>query len=110
MQGGFRHQIFKPGKVDHFRDLARALEHHLSRAHGRYTVNKQVLSGRDVGSLGAALAEASGGSNERIVIISADANAAHQSVINVMDAARRVGLQHLSFATQAGRTGAGDSN
>jgi biopolymer transport protein ExbD len=69
---------------------------------GRYTVNKQAVSGRDVAAIGAALAEASGGSNERIVIISADANAAHQSVINVMDAARRVGLNQLTFATQAG--------
>jgi biopolymer transport protein ExbD len=72
---------------------------------GRYTVNRQAVNGRDVGAIGAALAEASGGSNERIVIISADANAAHQSVVNVMDAARRVGLNQLTFATQAATTG-----
>ena len=38
-----------------------------------------------------------------VVIVSADALASHQSVINVMDAARRVGLNQLTFATQAGR-------
>ena len=38
-----------------------------------------------------------------MIIISADANAAHQSVVNVMDAARRAGLPRLTFATQASR-------
>jgi biopolymer transport protein ExbD len=35
-----------------------------------------------------------------MVIISADAAATHQSVINVMDAARRAGLVQITFATQ----------
>jgi biopolymer transport protein ExbD len=35
-----------------------------------------------------------------VVIISADALAAHQSVVNVLDAARRAGLSRLTFATQ----------
>ncbi len=35
-----------------------------------------------------------------MVIISADATSAHQSVVNVMDAARRAGLPRLTFATQ----------
>jgi biopolymer transport protein ExbD len=38
-----------------------------------------------------------------VVIISADATAAHQSVVTVMDAARRAGLAKLTFATQAGQ-------
>jgi biopolymer transport protein ExbD len=76
-------------------------------ADGRYTVAGQAVAGRDVAALGAALALAAEGQRERLVIVSADASAAHQSVINVMDAARRVGLTQLSFATQAGR-GAGN--
>ena len=36
----------------------------------------------------------------RVVVLTADASATHQSVINVMDAARRVGLSQLTFATQ----------
>ena len=36
-----------------------------------------------------------------ILIVSADATAAHQSVINVMDAARRAGIAKLTFATQS---------
>jgi biopolymer transport protein ExbD len=76
---------------------------------GRYTINRQALPGRDLAALTTALAGAAGGQLDRVVIISADASAAHQSVINVMDAARRVGLQQLTFATQAGRSGAAES-
>ena len=68
---------------------------------GRYTVAGQAVAGRDVASLGAALAVAAEGNRERIVIVSADATAAHQSVINVLDAARRAGLARLTFATQS---------
>ena len=37
---------------------------------------------------------------DSVVIISADATATHQSVITVMEAARRVGLSQITFATQ----------
>lgn len=73
---------------------------------GRYTVGREPVAGRDVASIAAALAAAASGDLQRVIIISADAGAAHQSVINVMDAARRVGLQQLTFATQTGRNGA----
>ena len=36
-----------------------------------------------------------------MVIISADASATHQSVITVMEAARRAGLTQITFATQS---------
>jgi biopolymer transport protein ExbD len=41
-----------------------------------------------------------GSGKEPIVIINADAKAAHQSVIDVMQAAQQAGLSHISFATQ----------
>jgi len=69
-------------------------------ADGRYTVNRKPVEGRSVELLSAELAAAAGGSNEMVVIVSADATAAHQSVINVMDAARRANLPRLTFATQ----------
>ena len=69
-------------------------------ADGRYTVNRTPVDGRSVELLAAELANAAGGSSEMVVIVSADATAAHQSVINVMDAARRANLPHLTFATQ----------
>lgn len=72
----------------------------LIAADGRYMVNQHTLPGRSVEQLSASLAQASGGKKETVVIINADAQASHQSVINVMDAARRVGLAKLTFATQ----------
>jgi len=68
---------------------------------GRYAVNKKPVDGRSVEALTADLTAAAGGSSEMILIVSADANAAHQSVINVMDAARRAGIAKLTFATQS---------
>jgi biopolymer transport protein ExbD len=73
---------------------------------GRYTVNGVAVSGRDLPSLTAALVAAAEGQSERVVIVSADAAAAHQSVITVLDAARRANLPQLTFATQASRDGA----
>jgi biopolymer transport protein ExbD len=69
-------------------------------ADGRYAVNRLDVPGRTVESLAAALSAASKDQKEPVVIVSADATAAHQSVINVLDAARRAGLPRLTFAAQ----------
>jgi biopolymer transport protein ExbD len=70
---------------------------------GRYAINRKTLEGRSVELVAAELAVAAAGSQDITVIISADATAAHQSVVTVMDAARRAGLGRLTFATQAGQ-------
>jgi biopolymer transport protein ExbD len=70
-------------------------------ADGRYSINKTVLPDRSVETVTAALAAAAGGAKDNVVIISADASAAHQSVITVMEAARRAGLMQITFATQS---------
>ena len=67
---------------------------------GRYVINRKAVDGRSVELLASELTAAAGGNSEMVVIISADAAASHQSVINVMDAARRAGLAKLTFATQ----------
>ena len=69
-------------------------------ADGRYAVNRKPVEGRSVELLAAALTQAAAGAADVPVIISADATAAHQSVINVMEAARRANLPKLTFATQ----------
>jgi biopolymer transport protein ExbD len=69
-------------------------------ADGRYVVNRQPVEGRSVELIGAALRQAAGGRSDASLIISADAAAAHQAVINVMDAARREGLSRVTFAAQ----------
>lgn len=74
-------------------------------ADGRYAINREAIDGRSVELLAAELRRAAGGRDDAVVIISADATAAHQSVINVLDAARRAGLPRLTFATQT--TGSG---
>ena len=72
---------------------------------GRYAVNRKAVEGRSVELLTTELAAAAAGRPDAVVIISADALAAHQSVVNVLDAARRAGLTRLTFAAQ-GTTGA----
>ena len=71
-------------------------------ADGRYAVNRQAVDGRNVASLSAALTAAAKDQKDPVVIVSADATSAHQSVINVLDAARRAGLPRLTFAAQSG--------
>ena len=73
---------------------------------GRYAVNRKPVDGRSVEVLTAELAAAATAAPTALVIVSADATAAHQSVINVMDAARRAGLARLTFATQSTPGGA----
>ena len=67
---------------------------------GRYMINDQVLPSTQVAALTQALKVAAGSQANTIVVINADAAASHQSVIAVMDAARRAGLGQLAFATQ----------
>jgi biopolymer transport protein ExbD len=69
-------------------------------ADGRYSINRKPVEGRSVELLAAELGAAAAGISDAVVIVSADAATAHQSVINVMDAARRAGLSRLTFATQ----------
>jgi biopolymer transport protein ExbD len=51
-------------------------------------------------TLAAALKQVVGANTDSVVEIHADAMATHQSVVNVMEAARLAGLQRLSFATR----------
>ena len=69
---------------------------------GDVMVNKTAVGARDVEAISLALRRAAGAAKDPVVIISADAKAAHQSVIDVMQAAQFAGLSHISFATQRG--------
>ena len=71
---------------------------------GRYSVRGELVDGRSVEQLSTVLSAAAAGNRDAMVIVSADALAAHQSVMNVLDAARRAGLVRLTFAAQAGGT------
>ena len=68
---------------------------------GRYMINKTLVEGRSIESLGAALLLAAKAGKDSVIIISADASSSHQSVITVMEAARRNGFIQITFATQS---------
>ena len=70
-------------------------------ADGRYAVGKDALQDRSVEGIASALTRHAPAGKDSIVIISADANAPHQSVVSAMEAARRAGLSQLTFPTQA---------
>jgi biopolymer transport protein ExbD len=69
---------------------------------GRTTLNRRPVDGRSVEVLTAELRAAAAERSDTVLIISADALTTHQSVINVLDAARRAGLSRMSFAAQTG--------
>lgn len=67
---------------------------------GAYAVNSVPLAGRSTEMLASALGAAAQAGKDTVVVINADASAKHQSVITVMEAARRAGLSQVTFATQ----------
>lgn len=69
-------------------------------ASGHTQVNKVDITDANVASLTAALRKANAQGKDPTIIIAADAKTTHQSVINVMEAARQAGLSHITFATQ----------
>lgn len=69
-------------------------------ADGSYSVNRVPVAGRSMASVASALTEGAKAGKDTVVIISADASAKHQAVITVMEAARRSGLNQITFATQ----------
>jgi biopolymer transport protein ExbD len=70
-------------------------------AEGTYKVNSLAVPNRDVMGLSRALAQVTQTMDSPMVIINADAQASHQSVMSVMEAARRNGLNQLTFAAQS---------
>lgn len=70
-------------------------------ADGAISINKQLVSNSAVGTIAAAITDAAKAGKDSVVIISADAEAKHQSVITVMEAARQAGLSQITFATQS---------
>ena len=66
----------------------------------RYAINDQGISYSGVDALAAALKNAAGDQDDPTIVINADAKAPHQSVINVMEAARLAGYGRITFTTQ----------
>ena len=70
-------------------------------ATGHYMVDSKQ-SGTSVEEIATALQAAVGDGKDPTIVINADAKTTHQSVVNVMEAARIANYTHITFATQAG--------
>jgi len=70
-------------------------------ASGQYTVNGKRLADGSVPGISSALQAAAAAGKEPTIVINADANSTHQSVVNVMEASRVAGYTHITFSTQA---------
>ena len=71
-------------------------------AGGRYMVNGNEVQGAEVNAIASALSKAGGDGKDPTIVINADAKSTHQSVVNVMEAARQANYTHITFATQIG--------
>jgi biopolymer transport protein ExbD len=73
-------------------------------AQGQYAVNNVRIAVREPADLARELSRVAGsGGVEPVVIINADALAAHQTVINVLEAAQISGLAKVTFAAQTAK-------
>ena len=67
---------------------------------GRVYINDNPLVNAQLSTVREALRQASRNMKDPVVIISADAETTHQSVVRVMDAARQLSLSRITFATR----------
>ncbi len=67
---------------------------------GSYAINGRVLSSNSIDIIKEALLAESQGRVEQSLLLVADANASHQSVVRAMDAAGQLGFSNLRISTQ----------
>lgn len=72
-------------------------------ANNKYAINSMptVFTGVEGFANALKTVAQAGGMKDPVIAIGADAAAQHQSVINIMEAARRAGYTRISFTTQA---------
>ncbi|MDX9951930.1 MAG: biopolymer transporter ExbD [Methylophilaceae bacterium] len=69
-------------------------------ANGRYVINGRDLEDISTDGISLALKKAVGDGKEPTIVIEADAEATHQSVIKVLDASRKAGYPNITFPAQ----------
>ncbi len=67
---------------------------------GVYSINERILDTVDVTSLSQELKSAASG-QQPMIVINADSRSNHQSVVNILEAARIASLNKITFLTQA---------
>ena len=70
-------------------------------AKGTYSINKTIVSAPNRDALAAELKRAASGMKDPVIVINADAEASHQSVIRIMEAAQSSGYGRITFTIQA---------
>ena len=65
-----------------------------------YAINGARASFKDVNDFAQSLHKAAGDQGDPTIVINADAKALHQSVVNIMEAARVAGYGRITFTTQ----------
>ncbi|OZI61278.1 ExbD/TolR family protein [Bordetella genomosp. 11] len=70
---------------------------------GHYALNGTLLEATSTDEIADALRRAAAGQADPVLVINADALATHQTVVNVMEAARLAGIARVNFATQLAR-------
>ena len=68
---------------------------------GKYSINGKAIVFSNIDALSADLKAAAAGKKEPVVVINADAQATHQSVVFVMQASQMAGLGQVTFTTQS---------
>jgi biopolymer transport protein ExbD len=67
---------------------------------GDYMINADAVVFTNPSTFAVELQRASGGNPDPVIVINADANASHQSVIGIMESARLAGFGRITFTTQ----------
>ena len=67
---------------------------------GQYSINERIIESVSLEKLVVELKVESNGKKDMPVIINADAMTTHQSVVDVMEASRLVGLNRITFSTK----------
>ena len=67
---------------------------------GHYVVNGRTVTNSNIDTLKQAIDEIGGGDNTVPMVITADAEATHQSVVTAMDAVGQLGFSRLNIATR----------
>ena len=72
-------------------------------AKGAYSINRQIVSGANKDSLARELKRVASGMKDPVIVINADAEASHQSVIRIMEAAQSAGYGRITFTIQSSK-------
>lgn len=67
---------------------------------GLYALNGTLIEGTTPFEIALALRQATAGMKDPLLVINADAQATHQSVVNIMEAAQQAGIERITFAAQ----------